>query len=47
MPLVITAVFLLAIAFVVFAVYAHADDQARRHRNRDCSRSQTRPPSTP
>ncbi|MFC8423965.1 hypothetical protein ACFUN7_24320 [Streptomyces sp. NPDC057236] len=45
MPLVITAVFLLAIVFVVFAVYAHADNQGRR--DRDCSRSQTRPPSTP
>lgn len=45
MPLVITAGFLLAIVFILFAVYAHADQKARR--DRDCSRSQTRPPSAP
>ncbi|MEU3527541.1 hypothetical protein AB0E62_27345 [Streptomyces sp. NPDC038707] len=30
---------------VVFLVMAHADDAARR--DRDCSRSQTRPPTGP
>lgn len=34
MPLVITAVFLLAIVFIVFAVYANADAQARRQSTR-------------
>lgn len=46
MPFVITAVFLLAIVFIVFAVQARAVTQSHCDRNsdRDCSR---RPERTP
>lgn len=45
MPYIIAAVFPLTIIVVVFLGYARADEQARRDRDR--SRSQTSPPSTP